>query len=75
MDVQRILETIHEYDEWSRRKQELESRMKTLPRSARTALRAELEIVRQQLLHYQHLMEDMKRSMHTSSLNRFLESV
>ena len=74
MDVKRILETIHEYDEWSHRKEELESRMRSLPRSDRTTLRAELEIVRQQLQHYQALMEDMKRGMHRSTVDHFFKS-
>jgi len=75
LDVKRILDTIHEYDEWYRRKAELESRMRSLPRSDRATLRAELEIVRQQLQHYQALMEDMKRGMHRSTVDNFFKSI
>ena len=45
MDVRRILATIREVDEWTRRKQELEARMQALPRHQRRSMRAELEIV------------------------------
>ncbi len=63
MDVKRILDTIKEVEEWTRRRENLEVRMRTLPRSQRATLRAELEIVRQQLQHYQALLADMKRSV------------
>ena len=63
MDVKRILDTIREVEEWTRRRENLEVRMRALPRSQRATLRAELEIVRQQLQHYQALLSDMKRSV------------
>lgn len=63
LDVKRILETIREVEEWTERKESLEFRIKTLPRSQRATMRSELEIVRQQLEHYQALLQDMKRAM------------
>ncbi len=75
MDVRRILATIHEVDEWTRRKQELEARMQALPRHQRRSMRAELEIVRQQLAHYQALVEEMKRSVTRPAVSAFLEDI
>jgi len=63
LDVKRILDTIREVEEWTERKESLEVRIKALPRSQRATLRAELEIVRQQLEHYQALVQDMKRTV------------
>jgi uncharacterized coiled-coil DUF342 family protein len=73
MDVKRILETIHEVDEWTKRRDELEERLRQLPRSERGTLRAEMEIVRQQLRHYEALVEDMKRSMSQATVTSFIE--
>lgn len=75
MDVRRILDTIREVDEWTKRKQELEARMSGLPRSQRRSLRTELEIVRQQLAHYQALVEEMKRSVTKPVFNAFMEDI
>ena len=75
MDVRRILATIREVDEWTRRKQELEARMRVLPRHQRRSMRAELEIVRQQLAHYQALVEEMKRSVTRPAVSAFLEDI
>jgi SMC interacting uncharacterized protein involved in chromosome segregation len=75
LDVRRILETIREVEEWTQRKEALEAHLRELPRPQRVALRAELEIVRQQLQHYQALMEDMKRSVSRPSIPSFFESV
>lgn len=75
MDVRRILDTIREVDEWTSRKQELEARMQVLPRHQRRSMRAELEIVRQQLAHYQALVEDMKRSVTRPAVSAFLEDI
>ncbi len=63
MDVRRILETIREVEMWAERKASLEGRMRGLPRAQRATLRSELEIVRQQLEHYQALVAEMKRSV------------
>jgi hypothetical protein len=63
LDVKRILDTIREVEEWAERKESLEVRIKALPRSQRATLRSELEIVRQQLEHYQALVQDMKRTV------------
>jgi hypothetical protein len=67
MDVKRILDTIKEVEEWTRRRENLEVRIRALPRSQRATVRAELEIVRQQLQHYQALLQDMKRSVAQAS--------
>jgi len=75
MDVKRILDTIREVDEWTKRKQDLEARMDTLPRSHRRSMRAELEIVRQQLAHYQALVEEMKRAVTRPAVSAFLEDM
>ena len=75
MDVKKILETIHEVDEWTKRRDELEARLKQLPRSERIVLRKELEIVRQQLQHYQALVEDMKRSMSQPVIPSFMDEL
>ena len=73
MDVRKILETIREVEEWTSRKESLERRLKGLPRTQRATLRSELEIVRQQLRHYQALLEDMKRSVTMPSFRGFFE--
>ncbi len=73
MDVRKILETIKEVEDWTYRRESLEQRLKQLPRSQRATLRAELEIVRQQLSHYQALLEDMKRSMTQPSFEEFFD--
>jgi hypothetical protein len=75
MDVRRILDTIREVDEWTKRKQELEERIRALPRSQRRSLRTELEIVRQQLAHYQALVEEMKRSVTRPIFNAYMEDL
>lgn len=75
MDVKRILDTIREVDEWTKRKQDLEARMRTLPRSQRRSMRAELEIVRQQLAHYEGLVEEMKRSVTRPAVDAFIEDL
>ena len=75
MDVKRILDTIREVDEWTKRKQDLEARMDTLPRSQRRSMRAELEIVRQQLAHYQALVEEMKRAVTRPAVGAFIEDM
>ena len=75
MDVKRILDTIREVDEWTLRKQDLEARMETLPRSQKRSMRAELEIVRQQLAHYQALIEEMKRAVTRPAVGAFLEDL
>jgi len=75
MDVRRILETIREVDEWTQRRQELEARMRTLPRSDKRMLRTELEIVRQQLRHYQALVEEMKLSVTRPSMDAYLQDL
>jgi hypothetical protein len=75
MDVRKILETIREVDEWTKRKEELESRLQALPRSQRVTLRTELEIVRQQLAHYQALVEEMKRSVTRPAMTGFVEEI
>ena len=75
MDVKRILDTIREVDEWTKRKQDLEARMSTLPRSQKRSMRAELEIVRQQLAHYQGLVEEMKRSVTRPAVDAFIEDL
>ena len=75
MDVKRILDTIREVDEWTKRKQDLETRMRTLPGSQRRSMRAELEIVRQQLAHYQALVEEMKRSVTRPAIDAFVEDL
>ncbi len=75
MDVKRILDTIREVDEWTKRKQDLETRMRTLPGSQRRSMRAELEIVRQQLAHYQALIEEMKRSVTRPAIDAFVEDL
>lgn len=75
MDVKRILDTIREVDEWTKRKQDLEARMDALPRSQRRSMRAELEIVRQQLAHYQALVEEMKRSVTRPAVGAFIEDM
>ncbi len=75
MDVKRILDTIREVDEWTKRKQDLETRMRSLPGSQRRSMRAELEIVRQQLAHYQALIEEMKRSVTRPAIDAFVEDL
>jgi hypothetical protein len=75
MDVKRILETIREVEAWTQRRDSLEGRMRLLPRSQRASMRAELEIVRQQLVHYQALLTDMKRSVAQPSFEKFIEHV
>ncbi|UCC93146.1 MAG: hypothetical protein JSW25_00260 [Thermoplasmata archaeon] len=75
MDVRRILDTIREVDEWTKRKQDLERRMSTLPRKQRSSMRAELEIVRQQLAHYQALVEEMKLAVTRPAVSAFLEDM
>ena len=75
MDVKRILETIREVEVWTQRKESLEGRIKGLPRSQRATLRSELEIVRQQLEHYQALVTDMKRSVAQPTFSDFVEKV
>ena len=73
MDVRRILDTIREVEEWTKRRLELEARMRALPRYQRRSMRAELEIVRQQLAHYQALLEDMKRAVTRPAVDAWLE--
>ncbi len=73
MDVRKILETIREVDEWTKRKEELEARLQALPRSQRTVLRTELEIVGQQLQHYRALVEEMKRSVTRPAISGFFD--
>jgi len=75
MDVKRILDTIREVDEWTKRKQDLEVRLRALPRYQRRSMRAELEIVRQQLAHYQALVEEMKRAVTRPAVGAFLEDL
>ena len=75
MDVRKILETIQEVDEWTQRKLALEARLKELPRSQRAALKTELEIVRQQLQHYQALVEEMKLSLTRPAMTGFIEDL
>jgi hypothetical protein len=75
MDVRRILETIREVEEWTKRKQALQDRMLTLPRQQRRSMRAELEIVRQQLAHYQALVEEMKLAVTRPAVSAFLEDI
>jgi hypothetical protein len=75
MDVRRILDTIREVDEWTQRKQYLETRMRALPRQQQRSMRAELEIVRQQLAHYQALVEEMKLAVTRPAVSAFLEDI
>ena len=75
VDVRRILDTIREVDEWTQRRRDLEARMQALPRYQRRSMRAELEIVRQQLAHYQALVEEMKRTVTRPAVDAFLEDV
>ena len=75
MDVKRILDTIREVEVWTQRRESLEGRIKELPRSQRATLRSELEIVRQQLRHYQALVADMKRSVAQPMFSGFVEKV
>lgn len=75
MDVRRILDTIREVDEWTKRRQELEARMRALPRYQRRSMRAELEIVRQQLAHYQALVEEMKRTVTRPAVDGFIQDL
>lgn len=75
MDVRRILDTIREVDEWTQRRRELEARMEVLPIAQRRSMRAELEIVRQQLAHYQALVEEMKRAVTRPAVDAFLEDL
>jgi len=75
MDVRRILETIREVDEWTQRRLALEERMRALPRSEKRMLRTELEIVRQQLRHYQALVEEMKLSVTRPSMDAYLQDL
>jgi hypothetical protein len=75
LDVRRILDTIREVDEWTERRQELEARMSHLPPYQRRSMRAELEIVRQQLAHYQALLEEMKRTVTRPAVDAFLEDL
>lgn len=75
MDVRKILETIQEVDEWNQRKLALEARLKELPRSQRGTLKTELEIVRQQLQHYQALVEEMKLSTTRPAMSGFIEDL
>jgi hypothetical protein len=75
MDVRRILDTIREVEQWTQRKQELETRMEALPLAQRRSMRAELEIVRQQLAHYRALVEEMKRAVTRPSVNAFFEDL
>ncbi len=75
MDVRKILETIREVDEWTKRKEELEARLQLLPRSQKELLRTELEIVRQQLAHYQALVEDMKYSVTRPAIEGFFDEL
>jgi hypothetical protein len=75
MDVKRILDTIREVDEWTQRKRDLEKRMRALPRYQRRSMAAELEIVRQQLAHYQALVEEMKRAVTRPAVGAFLEDL
>jgi len=75
MDVKRILETIREVEVWTQRRESLEGKMRGLPRSQRATLRSELEIVRQQLEHYQALVADMKRSVAQPMFSDFVEKV
>jgi hypothetical protein len=75
MDVRRILDTIREMEEWNQRMLELEARLKSLPRSQRRVLSTELEIVRQQLQHYQALVEEMKLSVTKPAVNAFFDEM
>ena len=75
MDVKRILDTIREVEAWTQRKESMEGKMRGLPRSQRATLRSELEIVRQQLEHYQALVADMKRSVAQPMFSDFVEKV
>lgn len=75
VDVKRILDTIREAEEWAKRSIELDERLRHLPRSQRGALRAEREIVRQQLMHYMALIEDMKRSVTRPGVSDFIEFI
>jgi hypothetical protein len=75
MDVRRILDTIREVDEWTQRKRDLENRMRALPPQQQRSMRAELEIVRQQLAHYQALVEEMKLAVTRPAVSAFLEDI
>ena len=75
MDVKRILETIREVEEWTEREESLEVRIRALPRSQRATLRAELQIVHQQLQQYQALLQDMKRTMAQPTLWEFSQQL
>lgn len=75
MDVRKILETIREVDDWAKRKEELEVRLQLLPRSQKESLRTELEIVRQQLAHYQALVEEMKYSVTRPAIEGLFEDL
>jgi len=75
MDVKRILDTIREVEVWAQRMESLKGKMRGLPRSQRATLRSELEIVRQQLEHYQALVADMKRSVAQPMFSDFVEKV
>ncbi len=75
MDVRKILETIREVDEWTKRKEELEARLQQLPRSQKESLRTEVEIVRQQLAHYQALVEEMKYNVTRPAIEGLFEEL
>ncbi len=75
MDTEKILLAIQERERWMERESEMQTEIKATPRNERSAKRAELVRIREQVAYYDALTSDMKKSVKPSKLSHLLNAL
>lgn len=67
--------TIEERDKWLRRKEELQARLKAMPRKERKLFKDEMERIDKEIAYYDGLIREMKGEMRPGDMRSFLNTV
>ena len=75
IETKKILMTLEERDKWIRRKQDLEAKIKALPRKERGKYKEEMERINQQIAYYDGLIREMKGEMRPGDAKSFFNTL
>jgi predicted nucleic acid-binding Zn-ribbon protein len=75
MDTEKILLALEERDRWKDREADLEREMKELPKEEKKQKQKELTQIREQVVYYDALAKDMKKSVRPSKLSNLLNAL
>lgn len=75
MDTEKILLALEERDRWKEREIVLENEMKNMPKEEKRSKQKELAQIREQVVYYDALAKDIKKSVRPSKLSNLLNAL